>query len=445
VPLEDKIKTCIDYTLKVLLGDENANAFRKYISYSQPGSKMEGNVGVRVIPSGFFGADYGKPSSLPRLPLAQVEGTPLLYGTPQIQSEHGRLNVHADIIASTFFLVTRYEEMVRRDVRDEHGRFPGKESLPYRAGFMDRPVVDEYAVLLRKWLKQAGVDVPEPKRSFSILPTHDVDIVRKYQSIFQPFKTLFGVMLYRRPLRDIPESLAVALGFKKDPYDTFGQMAAIDESDNVGLRRPPTYFFMAGGKSEFDGKYDIFDDSVKNTIRMIQESGATIGLHTSYEAGMKPELIAHEKEILEEVCGSSIYRNRHHYLSLREIEDCRGLQKAGMTWDSSLGYADVAGFRLGVCRPIELFDPAQMMALGIEEHPLIVMDRTLSNANYMNLNEDEAFCYCQKLLEQTRKHRGEFVMLWHNTVFVPEDGNYHPRLYRKLCDEFGHGGVSKQK
>jgi hypothetical protein len=69
------------------------------------------------------------------------------------------------------------------------------------------------------------------------------------------------------------------------------------------------------------------------------------------------------------------------------------------------------------------------------------MDCTLSNENYMNLNEEEAFGYCRKLIEQTYKHNGEFVMLWHNTMFVPEPGNYLPKLYQKLfhvlnfCDE----------
>lgn len=61
------------------------------------------------------------------------------------------------------FLISRYEEMVRRGLRDEHGRFPGKESLPYRAGFLHRPIVDEYRMLLHRWLRQSRLRVPEVK------------------------------------------------------------------------------------------------------------------------------------------------------------------------------------------------------------------------------------------------------------------------------------------
>lgn len=431
---KNKIDACLDYALKVLLGDECSDAFRKYISYSEPELQTENTVRLCIVQSGFFGEDYGKPSSLPRLPLEEIEGTPLLYGVPQIRREDGWLIIHADIIASTYFLVTRYEEMVRRDVRDEHGRFPGKESLPYRAGFIHRPIVDEYAALLRKWLRDAGLDVPEPKRHFSILPTHDIDILRKYQNAFQPLRSLLSAILGRQPLRNIPESLMIALGFRNDPLDTFEQIIAIDAADGVTLTQSPIYYFMAGGMSEFDGKYDICGNVAKSTIKLVRKSGAEIGLHTSYEAGIHPELISKEKDALEEACGFQINRNRHHYLSWREIEDGWALVQAGINNDSSLGYADVAGFRLGVCRNIPLFDPVQMRPFGIEEHPLIVMDCTLSNANYMNLNEQEAYRYCQKLIDQTRKHNGEYVILWHNTTFVPEPNNYHLRLYQKLFD-----------
>ncbi len=41
------------------------------------------------------------------------------------------------------------------------------------------------------------------------------------------------------------------------------------------------------------------------------------------------------------------------------------------------------------------------------------------------------------LMARTRKHNGEFVMLWHNTFFEPAPGNYHPSLYGRLLKEIG--------
>lgn len=97
------------------------------------------------------------------------------------------------------------------------------------------------------------------------------------------------------------------------------------------------------------------------------------------------------------------------------MEDGWALAKAGIEWDSSLGYADVAGFRLGVCHPIPLLDPIRMQPMGIEEHPLIVMDCTLTRPDYMALSPAAALDYVHRLLLATRRHSGQFVLLWHNT------------------------------
>ncbi|MBW7989684.1 MAG: hypothetical protein FVQ84_06680 [Planctomycetes bacterium] len=441
---QNEIDTCIEYTLKVLLGDQSNDVLRKYISYSESEPRTENTVRLCIIPSGLFGEDYGKLSSLPRLPLEEIEGVPLLYGTPQIRREGDRLIIHADIIASTYFLVTRYEEMVRRDVRDEHGRFPGKESLPCRAGFIHRPIVDEYAALLRKWLREAGINIPESSRKFSVLSTHDVDIILKYGN---PVRTMASAALGNRPWREVSENLAVWFKLKSDPFDAFDQMLQHDKmlSERNGIRAEVVYFFMSGGQSQFDGMYNIHSKVAKSTIKLVYESGAEIGLHTSYEAGIRPELIEEEKAILEDVCGFPIHCNRYHFLTWREIENGWALAKAGINRDSSLGYADVAGFRLGVCRPIPLFDPIKMQPFGIEEHPLIVMDCTLSRDNYMNLSEEEALSYCRSLIDQTRKHGGEFVMLWHNTVFSTEQSNYHPKLFQKLLRELNYVGEKNEK
>jgi hypothetical protein len=427
----------VEYTLELLLGKDFRRQYpRAKILYQEAKENISGDGVLYIIPSDFFDEQYVKVSSLPVLPLKEVEGIPLLFGSPRIERQGNQLVVHADIIASTFFLVTRYEEIVRRDVRDEHGRFLGKESLPYRAGFIDRPIVEDYAGLLRKWLLEVGVDIGGPKRDFSVVLTHDVDNPQKYWRISQPLRQVAKAFLGREPFSSIIDSIVVPFGLRKDPYDTFEELAELADSFGEQAGRPEQqsiYFFRAGGSSKYDRGYDIHKTVVQDIIKRVHTSGATVGLHTSYNAGLNPELIEKEKLALEEVCGFKIRHNRHHYLAWREVEDGWALSRVGIKWDSTLGYADVSGFRLGVCRPIELFDPIRMEPFGIEEHPLIIMDGTLSE--YMNCEEDEAFEYCRRLIAQTRKHNGEFVMLWHNDRLARGSNSYHPRLYRKLLEE----------
>ena len=60
---------------------------------------------------------------------------------------NGSVYLGADIFASAFFMLTRWEEYVIEE-RDTLNRFPCTASLAYKNNFLDRPVVNEYVDLL---------------------------------------------------------------------------------------------------------------------------------------------------------------------------------------------------------------------------------------------------------------------------------------------------------
>ncbi len=80
----------------------------------------------------------------------------------------------ADLIASAFFWISRYEETLIRE-RDEFGRIPQKLLRQVQEGITDRPLVDEYAELLAGWLETLGSGVRFHRQPFRALITHDVD------------------------------------------------------------------------------------------------------------------------------------------------------------------------------------------------------------------------------------------------------------------------------
>jgi hypothetical protein len=370
--------------------------------------------------------------------LSTVEGTPVLYGDSRVVRQGKTLIVYADILASAYFLLTRYEEWVRRDVRDEYGRFPGRESLPYRAGFIDRPVVEEYAELLRRWVGEAGVDLPRPNRHFSVLLTHDVDSLGISLNPLRPLVYAARAILGQQSWKQAWNASSVALGWERDSVDNLDDVVALDRGLTDGRnpnRSHSIYFFLAGGRTRFDGDYSIRSRKTRRAIRTVAASGASVGLHASYEADGQPALLLSERRALERAAGMAIEKNRHHFLRWRETTDGVKIATAGITWDSTLGYADVAGFRLGVCHPIPLYDLENNRPLGIEEHPLIAMDVTLSNPSYMNLDEQTAFDYVCRLARTVWRYHGELVLLWHNYALDACYDGYHRRLYPRILDE----------
>lgn len=424
----------LHYIIRFLLGDDVPEEVVDTIGYTN-NRNVYGRYRVVIVPSGFFNQEtYGTPASLPELPLCEVAGIPLLFGSPKEEWDGETWVVHADIIASTYFLITRYEEMIKRNVRDAHGRFPGKESLPYRAGFLHRPIVDEYRRLLRRWLRQSRLLVPDVEKGIrKVYLTHDVDAPFLYRS----WK---GVVRSVCNGRGILRSLQGKWGSaQKDPYYTFPWIFRQNSilQDTVGKDKCESILFMrAGGKTRQDKPhYNLQSVDMQRLIKEAQAHGITLGLHSSYQAGKQPERIAKEKKTAEEYTGLRIKTNRHHFLCCREPEDTDRIEAAGCTDDFTMGYADVAGFRLGTCHPVRWINPVTRRLSPLRLHPLIIMDATLDEDKYMGMDYDTAETYCLNLIEQVRGAGGELVLLWHNTSFREEASTYHRKLYVRLLNE----------
>lgn len=424
----------VKYIIRFLLGDDIPGEFIPAIGYTDD-QRLYCKFSIVIKPSGFFsGAMYGKPASIPALPLNQIDNIPLLFGEPREEMVGDTLVLHADLVASAFFLITRYEEMVRRDIRDENGRFPGKESIPYRGGFIHRPVVDEYGLCLRNKLRRMCAGLPEEKPGTrKLYLTHDIDApfyCRSWRNILR--ELVKG--------KNILNALKIKSGkLELDPYYTFPAMFAENKRalERFGSERGKTIcFFKAGGNTAKDRPvYNLTGRDIKSLFALCAEHQVEIGLHSSYQAGMQPELIKKEKARLEAATGKQIRINRHHYLANREPEHMMELLKAGIDEDYTMGYADVAGFRLGTCRQVHWINPITRKLTNLLLHPLTVMECSLSEEKYMNLSYEQALDYCCGLIDQTALHKGELVLLWHNMPFSKYETEYLKTLYSVLLNK----------
>lgn len=407
----------ISYIIKFLIGGENGGAIGSLVGYTDDMRKFP-QYKVVIFPSLFFKENfYGKPESIPRLPLNIIEGVPLLFGTPHIEWVGETLIVHADIIASSYFLLTRYEEIQKRNERDKYGRFPGKSSLPYQAGFIHRPIVDEYGKLLREWLRNTHVNLPEPQQKINkIWLTHDVDAPFYCRTLRSFIRVGIKGEGWKHALKYLTGPLA------QDPYYTFPWLLEQDYSlkNTIGRERCETILFFKSSGSSFADKpkYSLHSKDMRNLLTLCVSDKVSIGLHSSFDAGKTPSLISSELALLEKATKQKIQYNRHHYLASREPEDMDWLERVGITDDFTMGYADIAGFRLGTCRPIHWINPVNKRISSLLLHPLTIMECSLNEPQYMNLDFNEALAYCQLLAEQVAQVNGELVLLWHNDSVI---------------------------
>lgn len=92
------------------------------------------------------------------------------------------------------------------------------------------------------------------------------------------------------------------------------------------------------------------DPAIREPIQRIHQRGHEIGLHPSYGTYQTPELITKEAERLRTVLQKSgivqpKLGGRMHYLRWEHPSTLQAWNDAGMTYDSTLGYADRPGFR----------------------------------------------------------------------------------------------------
>lgn len=454
---ENEIVPKIAYGLPALLAERSRS-----ITNRSSNEEEFSNYAVVIQASDFFTKNYGSKNSLPSLSLPTIENIPLLYGKAEIEKRGNTIIIHADLLASAFVLLSRYEEYVQPDLRDEHGRFPAKHSIAYKSGFLHRPIVDEYGALLRKCLREVDIEVPEPAQQFhNIYLTHDVDFLTRYGS----FRGLCAAVWrsLKRGKNEITPALQSLKNPLNDPFFTFpwilrnnaelalmlrepqlspatektetSRLPVVEVLETTSRNNVETIFFLKSKKyhNRYDRPfYSLTSKTARQLISLLQKSDATIGLHTSYDAGKNPALIAEEKHALETVCKTGITCNRNHFLRSQNPTDMDYFLQNGIYDDFTVGYADCAGFRLSTCRPVHYINVQTKEVSNLFLHPLLIMDCSLSDSRYMNLNENEAFDHAKLLIDSVKKYNGDLVFLWHNHMFSETEKYNHRELYCKI-------------
>ena len=336
-----------------------------------------------------------------------------LYGKSKISKEGDVYILDADIVASAFFMLTRWEEKVDQR-RDQHNRFEGKNSLAHRLDFLERPVVNEYCELLDVLLKTIGCGQERKKRTYTIVPTHDVDNPYLWWNTGDTLRTISSSAL-KLNYSEFSAQMGCILK-RKDPYDTHGLFMDLSERSNTLSH----FFFMSGGTTIYDNRYTITNKRIVDLMQVIKQRGHSIGFHPSYDTYRDERLFAEEKARLEEANNCTITTGRQHYLRFDINHTFQIWNDNAMEWDSTMTYADRSGFRCGVCYPFPVYDLKNRKILDLFERPLIHMDATLFG--YEKLSKEMAIQKIINTKERIQKYKGEYVFLWHNSSFV--FGNY---------------------
>lgn len=355
---------------------------------------------------------------------------PVFWGTADIIVSDNNIQVHGDILASAFFLLSRWEEVVS-DVEDDFGRFPDSEAFLIKNKLNLRPIVNEYAFFILNCLHTLKYCVPEKHLpDFKIVPTHDVDKFRRFDNRKKVFRALAGDLFKRKSIKLAQSTLyqvkKVRSGTLNDPFNTFSLLMDYAESGNVKAN----FFFIPGKIGEEDIFYDINDLQVKQTIKEILKRGHLIGIHPGMRTFLNQSQLRIEIDRLKQI-GVNVTSGRQHYLRYR-LPDTWGIWDAvGLKFDFGMSYHENPGFRCGVANAFPAFDVRIGKTLNLTLSPTVLMDQALMK--YCKTSE-EFRAIAMQLKTVCKKYHAEFVFLWHpENINTPE---WQP--YSEILKDFYH-------
>ena len=365
---------------------------------------------------------------------------PVLYGTEdfeltQLPNGTSAIICGVDIFASAFLMLTRWEEFVAPR-KDSMGRFSARESLAYKFGFLDRPIVNEYTEFLWKMLQNLGLEQSRRSRKFTPYLTHDVDFILRWYNLRSFFRTLGGDLLKRKSIKaffvDVHDYMQTRLSLKKDPFDTFENLMSLSETN--GLK---SYFFMMSvepGKQR--NHYRLSHPFVQELFKIIKQRGHHIGFHPDINSYKNKARWQSEVERLSSYSNSKILFGRQHYLQFEAPVTWQIWDDMGMEWESSRSYDEEPGFRTGSCYSYSIFNFLSREKLSLKERSLIIMDKALVlQQDQKDSNEMETLA--KKLIARVKSYEGEFVFLWHNSSFNVPEWKSNEHLYAAMVKVLG--------
>ncbi len=314
-----------------------------------------------------------------------------------------------DIFAASFYLISRYEEYLPHE-KDIYGRYAHENSLAYKEGFLNLPLINiwliDFAENLKKKFPPGSLHTTlnfQPA-TFNFVPTYDIDIAYSYKQ-----KGLLRNTggFFRSPSL---ERIKVLNGGTKDPFDSYDWLNNLHKKYNLN----PVYFFLVAEKNgEFDKNILPHKEAMWQLVKK-HASKYEIGVHPSWQSNVRPSILKNELKWLGEMSGIKyITVSRQHYIKFSLPSTYSILIEAGIHDEYSMGYGSINGFRASVASSFFWYNLEKEEQTDLRIHPFCFMDANSYYEQKQTLHQtlEELVHY----LSVCREVNGNLITIWHNS------------------------------
>ena len=315
---------------------------------------------------------------------------------------------HFDIFAASFYLLSRYEEYLPYK-KDMYGRFAHENSLAYKEGFLNLPLVNIWLQDFAEKLKEkspAGslrTTINFQRSTFNFIPTYDIDIAYSYKHK--------GLLRNAGGFLRSPSAVRIKVlsGSVKDPFDCFDWLNNLHQQYHL----KPIYFFLVAEKNaEFDKNILPHTDAMWKLVKK-HTALYEIGIHPSWQSNAKASVLKNEMEWLAEMSGiKHITISRQHYIKFSLPGTFRVLIEAGILNEYSMGYGSINGFRASVASSFFWYDLEEEVQTALRLHPFCFMD---ANSYYeQKQSPKQAYEELMHYYTVCKAVNGNLISIFHN-------------------------------
>ena len=326
-----------------------------------------------------------------------------------------------DIFSASFYLLSRYEEYLPQ-LKDDYGRFSCKESIAYKNGFLQEPIIDIWIQSFKLSLQNYFPKISFISNNYSVKTIIDVPSAYRYKSkgFFRTIGGLFSDLI-RLKLINIFIRFLVILGFKKDPYDNFKWIINRQKESKSKF----LFFFLIGTFSTYDKNISLTNKSFKKIIKYVADY-SKVGLKLSHFALNNVEVLKNEKESLENLTNKNLQFSRNTLSKVNLPNTYRNLIKLNIKQDYTMGYYNMIGFRASTCSPFLFYDIDNEIQTPLTIYPFCFIDNSLLNMNSF-LDKKEKII---EIINKVKAVNGVLTTIFHNHTFSEE------KKWKKFKDLF---------
>ncbi|HEY3219385.1 MAG TPA: hypothetical protein VGJ80_01515 [Gemmatimonadales bacterium] len=307
----------------------------------------------------------------------------------------------------------------RATARDRYRRVPSSANPLVREGLEREPVIQRAALALQAATRRAAgrrpfrtVQAWPDGRRWAAAFTHDLDVVSWW-----PAFTLLRIaeLLRRGAFARIARVAASAVGSAGFDPVTQGVVGVLNYEANAHIRS--TWFILCGTPTlgtmrAGDLTYRPESTKARGILAQVRAIGHEIGLHGSFATLEHNAVFSEQRQRLEAIVGPPVRGIRQHYVRIHPGVTEHAMAAAGFVYDTTFGFPDRNGFRLGVADVMPRWDAVANKPITLDEVPFTWMDRALSK--YRGVENPAAWSGdALDLAATARAVGGLWVGLWH--------------------------------